>query len=158
MIKRHRVGPSTVIVLMFLIPACSTGGERALGGDRLPVQNPSESYGHTTEDVEGVLTLESTGCWTIDLGDGKRLAVFPAGFTKDVTGQHMRSSDGAVVVGSGDRVAAQGGTVPAAGFPGMPDGYWGNYLSFCKPAIEEFVVMDGILGVNSRLRSAESRP
>lgn len=33
----------------------------------------------------------------------------------------MKSSDGAVVVGSGDRVAARGGTVPAAGFPGVPD-------------------------------------
>lgn len=123
------------------------GRRRSPGGDGLPVQNPSESYGNTSQVIDGVLTLESNGCWTIDLGDGKRLAVFPAGFTKNESGLLMSSQDGEIAVASGDEVTARGGVVPAAGFPGVPDGYWGNYLSFCKPDIEEFVVMDEIVRV-----------
>ncbi|MGB8362746.1 MAG: hypothetical protein WCE80_15205 [Acidimicrobiia bacterium] len=149
MIKRHQVGLSTVIVLMVLITACSTGGERALGGDGLPVQNPSKSYGHTTGEVESVLTLESTGCWTIDLGDGKRLAVFPAGFTKDETGRHMRSSDGAVVVGGGDKVAAPGWRRPVRRLSRGARRLLGQLPDVLEPAIEEFVVMDERLGVKS---------
>lgn len=149
MMRLHSVRSATAIVLIFLMTACSTGGEQALGGDGLPVKNPSESYGHTVGVIDGVLTLEPNGCWTIDLGDGERLAVFPTGFTKDESGRLMSSEDGEIEVGSGDEVTARGGVAPAAGFPGVPDGYWGGYLSFCKPAIEEFVVMDEILRVTS---------
>ena len=147
MIKPHSLRFATAIVLLFLVTACSTGGEDALGGDGLPVKSPSETYEHTVGVIDGVLTLEPNGCWTIDLGDGKRLAVFPTGFTKDDSGSLMASADGEIAVGSGDEVTARGGVAPAAGFPGVPDGYWGNYLTFCKPAIEEFVVMDEILRV-----------
>lgn len=136
------------VILTTALTACNSAGTEALGGDGLPVQNASESYGHESAELTGIVTLEPNGCWTIDIGDGKRLLVFPEGFTKDDSGMLMRSSDGAIDIGSDDEITAMGGVVAASDFPGIPDGYWGGYLTFCKPPIEEFVVVDEFFSID----------
>ena len=80
---------------------------------------------------------------TIDLGDGDRLIVFPPAYTM--------ASDGAAMVAPGgssfsDRVGVDAicGIVPTEGFPGVPDGFWGNYFDFCDPGTSEVVVVDGL--------------
>lgn len=37
------------------------------------------------------------------------------------------------------------GTIRCEAMPGVPDGFWGNYLTFCAPEIGEFVVIDLLL-------------
>lgn len=132
-----------------VLAACSDEGEEALGGDGLPVKNPAESYGNTSAPISGEITLESSGCWTIEIGGGAALVVFPEGWLEDGTGAAMTSPDGALSVASGDTVDGVGGSVPAETFPGVPDGYWGNYLAFCEPAVHKFVVLDEILSVDT---------
>ena len=139
-------GRSIAVLVAIALAGCSTGGE-AVGGDALPVQDPSEDYGHESGDIGGTVALDEGGCWTIDLGDGERLLVFPAGYTMHADGSLMLSPDGTVDVGDGDVIAARGGVVAAKDFPGVPDGYWGNYLDFCQPPIEELVVVDEIVTV-----------
>ncbi len=152
--NRNLMVMATVAVLIFGLAACGEGSSlfstvdagvdpsSNLGGDGLPVQVSGEDYGHRPVLLTGVLTLQDGGCWAIDLGDGPRLVVFPAGYTKPADdGAVMRGPDGTIVA-SGMVVDVVGGVVPVAGFPGVPDGYWGNYLSFCRPAIQEFAVLD----------------
>ncbi len=113
-----------------------------LGGDRLPVQQPGEDYGHQSVLLTGTIGLQDDGCWTIDLGDGARLVVLPPGYTMDSdNGSVMVGPDGTVVENA-MVVDAVGGVVPVSLFPGVPDGYWGNYLTFCRPELQEFVVLD----------------
>ncbi len=146
-----------VTCLSIVVAACGTGPESTgstvppettttisnLGGDRLPVQIPEEDYGHFAGSLDGTLHLQTNGCWTVDLGDGDRLVVFPADYT--------RAADGAAMVGPGGasfsegvEVDAIGGIVPAEGFPGVPDGFWGNYFEFCASDATEVVVVDGM--------------
>jgi hypothetical protein len=122
-------------------PAVTTTTTSNLGGDGLPVQVPEEDYGHFAGSLTGTLHLRSNGCWTVDLGDGDRLIVFPP--------DHSLASDGAAMVGPGGAsfsdgmdVDAIGGIAPAEGFPGIPDGFWGNYFAFCDLAASEVVVVD----------------
>lgn len=144
----HTSRRSAVLALAIALVACTGTVEETVGGDGLPVQNPAETYGHDPVEVSGTVTLEPNGCWTIDLGDGKRLLVFPAGYTMDNELALMLSPDGRVDVGDGDRIIALGGVVAAEGFPGVPDGFWGNYLAFCGPELEEFAVVDEITSVD----------
>ncbi|CAN5859181.1 hypothetical protein BH23ACT4_BH23ACT4_02770 [soil metagenome] len=124
------------------VPSETTTTISNVGGDRLPVQIPDEDYGHFAASLTGTLHLESNGCWTIDLGDGPRLIVFPPGFTQDAEdGSVMVAPDGSAF-SDGMDVDATGGIVPTDGFPGVPDGYWGNYLGFCDPDTPEVVVVD----------------
>jgi len=143
----HWIGRSLLLFMALALAACSPA-EEAVGGDALPVQHPSETYGHANGEIAGTVTLEDNGCWMLDLGDGKRLLVFPTGYTMHPEGSLMLSADGTVDVGNGDSITARGGVVSADGFPGVPDGFWGNYLAFCQPPIEEFVVVDEILAVD----------
>ena len=115
-----------------------------LGGDRLPVQQPGEAYGHQPVPLTGLIVLQDDGCWTVDLGDGARLVVFPPGYTQHPdNGSVMVGPDGTIVE-SATVIDAVGGVVPTARFPGVPDGYWGNYLTFCRPEVQEFVVLDAL--------------
>lgn len=151
--------PVRIALLLFLsiaAAACAAGPELGattvpsettttisnLGGDGLPVQIPDEEYGHFPGALTGSLALESNGCWRIDLGDGPRLVVFPPGYTQDpADGSLMVSPDGSTFT-DGMEVDATGGIVRTDGFPGTPDGYWGNYLDFCDPGATEMVVVD----------------
>ncbi|HWB87745.1 MAG TPA: hypothetical protein VG872_00875 [Acidimicrobiia bacterium] len=139
---------SVVLALTLALVACTGAAEETEGGDGLPVQNPAETYGHDSAEISGTVTLEPNGCWTIDLGDGKRLLVFPAGYTMDNELALMLSPDGQVDVGDGDLITGLGGVVSAEGFPGVPDGFWGNYLAFCEPEIGAFAVVDEITSVD----------
>lgn len=154
MLKRNLMAVATLAVLILGLAACGEGPSSSssagadsgslsnLGGDRLPAQVPGEDYGHHPVQLTGVIALQAGGCWTIDLGDGARPVVFPAGYTKPPDdGAVMEGPDGQTVE-SGMAVDALGGVVPAVVFPGVPDGYWGNYLSSCDPEIQEFVVLD----------------
>lgn len=66
--------------------ACSVGTEgdcnQALGGDRLLIKMASEVYPGTDTELTGVASPDDNGCWIVDIGDGKRLVVFPEGFAK----------------------------------------------------------------------------
>jgi len=146
---------ATLLATLLLLAACGTPGARPeqpvanlpkpqnLGGDGLPVQVPGEDYGRRPRALTGQLRLESNGCWTIVIDGVSRLVVFPSDFAKP-------ADDGSVLVGedyvarSGAEVDARGAVVPAAGFPGVPDGFWGNYLAFCDPIEREFVVLDEV--------------
>lgn len=152
--NRNLMVMTTAAALIVGVAACGEGSSSSstvsagvdtssnLGGDRFPVQISGEDYGHRPVLLTGVLTLQDGGCWAIDVGDGPRLVVFPTGFTKPPDdGAVMRGPDGTTVA-SGMAVDAMGGVVPVAGFPGVPDGYWGNYVGFCGPAIREFAVLD----------------
>lgn len=122
----------------------NVGSSSNLGGDGLPVQQPGESYGHTSESLVGTLTQQANGCWTADLGDLPRLVIFPIGYSKPAgNGRVMEAPDG-TTIRSGMAFDGQGGIVPARSFPGVPDGYWGNYLTFCEPELQEFLVLDSI--------------
>lgn len=113
-----------------------------VGGDRLPVQSPDEDYGHFPTPLTGRAALESNGCWQIDLGDGPRLLIFPQDFVKPASdGSLMEAPDG-VRVSNGMNLDAAGGLVQSVSLPGGPDGYWGSYLEFCRPARPEVVVLD----------------
>lgn len=124
-------------------PAETTSTTSNLGGDRLPVQIPDEDYGHFAGSVTGTLHLQSNGCWTVDLGDGDRLIVFPPDYTLASDGAAMMSPGGASF-GDGLDVDAIGGIVPADGFPGVRDSFWGNYFEFCDPDASEVVVVDEV--------------
>ncbi|MEX0796463.1 MAG: hypothetical protein WD274_07200 [Acidimicrobiia bacterium] len=144
-----------VICLSIVVAACGAGPESTgstvpaettttisnLGGDRLPVQIPGEEYGHFAASLTGTLHLQSNGCWTVDLGDGDRLVVFPPDYTLASDGAAMMGPGG-VSFSDGMAVDAIGGIVPTEGFPGVPDGFWGNYFEFCDPAAAEAVVVD----------------
>lgn len=144
-----------VTSLSIVVAACGAGPESAgstapaetttttsvLGGDRLPVQIPGEDYGHFAGFLTGTLHLQSNGCWTVDLGDGDRLLVFPPDYAMASDGTTMIAPDG-TGFSDGVDVDAMGGIVPVEGFPGVPDGFWGNYLEFCDAAASEVVVVD----------------
>ncbi len=123
------------------VPAETTTTVSNLGGDRLPVQNPDEDYGHFAGSLTGTLHLQTNGCWTLNLGDGDRLIVFPPDYTLASEGEAMMGP-GDVSFSDGLEVDAIGGIVPAQGFPGVPDGFWGNHFEFCDPTGSEVVVVD----------------
>ncbi|MDF1596781.1 MAG: hypothetical protein P1T08_11940 [Acidimicrobiia bacterium] len=122
----------------------NVGSSSNLGGDGLPVQQPGESYGHSSESLVGTLAQQANGCWTADLGDLPRLVVFPMGYSKPADGGSVMQGPDGTTIRSGMAFDAKGGIVPAQGFPGVPDGYWGNYLTFCDPELQEFLVLDSI--------------
>ena len=147
--KRVSVLIALALVTTSLASACTAGsegdGEQALGGDRLPVKVASEVYPETDTELTGVASLDDDGCWMVDIGDGKRLLVFPEGFVEDESGAAMVSSDGSQRVTSGSQLAFIGGPFVAEAMPEVPDGFWGNYLAFCAPEVGEFVVIDLLL-------------
>jgi hypothetical protein len=128
--------------LLILAVACSS--ESNMGGDGLPVQNPSESYGHSAEPITGTLTLDSKGCWFLNVDDVEHLIVFPRGFTQASEGVAMVGPDGTRFA-PGSAVSGSGGVVSIDGFPGVPDGYWGGYFVFCKPDPAEVLVIDSMV-------------
>jgi hypothetical protein len=123
------------------VPSETTSTTSNLGGDRLPVQIPGEEYGHYAGSLAGTIHQQDNGCWTVDLGDGDRLVVFPPDFTKAADGAAMVGPGGASF-SDGTEVDAVGGIVGTEGFPGVPDGFWGSYFEFCEAAKPEIVVVD----------------
>ena len=139
-------GPSTTIPATLpttTVPSTTEAPRSNLGGDRLPVQVPGEAYGHYPTMLTGVVDLETNGCWTIDLGDGPHLVVLPAGYVIADTGVNWRGPDGTVIE-AGMAVDALGGLAPVANFPGIPDGFWGNYRAFCGDTDDVVVVLDSV--------------
>lgn len=121
------------------VPAETTSTTSNFGGDRLPVQIPEEDYGHFAGSLTGTIHQQANGCWTVDLGDGNRLLVFPPDYTMAADGAAMMSPGGASF-SDGAEVDGFGGIVPVEGFPGVADGFWGNYFEFCDAS--EVVVVD----------------
>lgn len=79
-----------------------------------------------------------------DIDRQTHLVVFPVGYTE-------LADDGSVMLApNGTRVAdgmsfeGTGGLVPKLGFPGVPDGYWGNYIAFCDSEAPEILVLDSV--------------
>lgn len=126
------------------VPSETTTTISNVGGDGLPVQVADENYGHFAGSLTGTLHLQSNGCWTVDLGDRDRLIVFPPDYTLDSDGPKM-VSPGDSSFTDGIEVDATGGIVLIEGFPGVPDGYWGNYFEFCDPAATDVVVVDELV-------------
>jgi hypothetical protein len=120
----------------------------SLGGDRLPVQVEGEVYPETDTELGGIASLHENGCWTLDIGDGDRLLVFPEGFVKDETGSMMVSPDQSQQIGDGSHLTFVGARATVDAMPGGLDGFWGNHLAFCEPELGEFVVVDVLLGVS----------
>ena len=114
-----------------------------LGGDGQPVQNPSEEYGHFPTSLAGNLELEDNGCWFLSLGGRSEIIVFPEGFTRGTNGISMVDPAGNAYT-SGQAIDALGGSVGAASMPGVPDGFWGNYIEFCAPTADVVVVVDAL--------------
>lgn len=150
--RRDLLWTSALAMSALFIGACgvpasnegpTTTNASNLGGERLPVQIPEEDYGHAHASLTGRLNLGSNGCWTIDLGDGPRPVIFPAGFTESEDGSAMLAPDASSFVDD-TAVDASGGIVGSQTLPGGPDGFWGNYLAFCEPDREEVVVADSI--------------
>lgn len=112
-----------------------------LGGDGLPVQQEGEEYGHFPSPISGALELEDNGCWKISLGGESRLVAFPVGYDKGSDGVSMVSPTEQVFT-DGQTVDALGGLAAVTGIPGVPDGYWGGYITFCDPEATEIVVLD----------------
>ena len=156
--KRRRRLATCAVILTVLTVACSAdplGGqstvisfippEPALGGDGLPVLNPNQILARTPVPVEGEFNLEANGCWTADLGDGfTRVVVFPVGFEKPSdNGAAMRGADGTII--TDDMLFDGSGAVsPVSTLPGYPDGFWGNYVSFCDPNALEVLVLSEV--------------
>lgn len=112
---------------------------------RLPVQVTGQSYGHRSVPLVGLLDLTDGGCWTLDLEDSvTRLVVFPEGYARTADDPTVMVSPQGTRLAAATLVDAVGGVVPADEFPEVPDGFWGNYLAFCSPAVEEFVVLDEV--------------
>jgi hypothetical protein len=136
-----------VIAIALVAASCGTAAGAPtttanLGGDGLPVQAAGENFGHTPGPLTATFNLEQNGCWTADAGGGPQLVVFPAGYAKPLdNGLVMVGADGTTVV-SGRRYAGIGGAAAVDGVPGVPDGYWGNYLAFCDPGASLLLVFD----------------
>ena len=155
--RRNLLAAATTIALATLLVACAEGAVPAttpdstttttkqsdLGGDGLPVQLPTEEYGHFPASITGELLHESNGCWAISLGGEKRVIIFPEGFTKSSDGMAMVSPSGTRFEG-GAIVDATGSPTQVASLPGGSDGFWGNYMVFCDPTASEVVVVDGL--------------
>jgi hypothetical protein len=159
-----RVSPVTVLMVgLFLVASACGGGAGVsastssstttprtdttasnIGGDGLPVQVRGETYGHHATPLSGRIELEPNGCWTIDLGDGPRLAIFPEGYVKDASDATRLVATNAMDIVDGVSLDARGGLIPAEALPAVPDGYWGGYLAFCKPVRNEVVVLDSV--------------
>jgi len=135
-----------------LITACSlfettTAPSSNVGGDALPVQQPGEDYDIDPAPLSGTVILAPNGCWYADVGDGPRILMFPAGYTQDaVDGSIMCSPDGTAIT-DGVVFDGAGEMVRTANIPGGPDGYWGNYLSFCQPELDGVVILDSLNAV-----------
>ncbi len=154
--KAYAFRLQTLGVMATILVACSLAGTTSttssnLGGDRLPVQRPEETYPHTVTELGGTLILNSNGCWFVDLGDQERLVVFPVGYTRP-------ASDGSVMVGpedvvlhGGTQIKAQGGAIAIDLIPGGRDGFWGGYVDFCSPEADEMIVLDSLTVVGGRL-------
>jgi hypothetical protein len=125
--------------------AVTTTTEANLGGDGLPVRVPGKDYGHHPTALTGTLVLEPSGCWTVDLGDFPRIVMFPEGFTRlELDGSVMVSPDGSTFL-PWMAVDARGGIVAAGSLPGVPDGFWGNYLAYCASPSDQVVVLDSVV-------------
>ena len=143
------LGMATCLVLAASCATEPTSGDDNTGGHALPVQIAGESYGHTSGDIDGIVTLEANGCWTIDTGEGSQLVIFPRGFRQDeVNGSVLQSFDGSVRIRDGSQIHGVGGVASVVDFPGVPDGFWGSYLGFCGPDQTVVVVFDSITDVN----------
>ena len=115
-----------------------------LGGDRLPVQVPSEPITHASVPIRGTFTLEANGCWIVDLGDQPRIAVFPEGTTKPADDGAVLVVPEGVVVESGTAFDGSGGVALVDDLPGGEDGFWGSYVAFCESDAVEVAVLDHV--------------
>jgi len=131
-----------IVVVVLGLAAC--GNESTIAGDRLPVQQPGEDYGHQSVPLTGLILLQDDGCWTVDLGDGDRLVVFPQGFTQDPNDGSLIVGPDGTIVQSATVIDAMGGVVPSSQLADGSDGYWGGYLAFCNPEVQDFVVLDAL--------------
>lgn len=113
------------------------------GGEAFPVQLPDENYGHFPFALSGDLSLDDRGCWTIAFAGEERLLIFPMGFTLASDGSTTVSPTGEGFA-SGQSVDMTGGLTATSSLPGVPDGFWGNYLSFCDPNANEVVIVDDL--------------
>jgi hypothetical protein len=103
------------------------------------VQVPGETYGHHPTLLTGVIGQKPNGCWTIDLGAGPQLVVFPAGFIAAPDDASVFQGPDGTLVTAGMAVDGRGGIAPVETFPDVPDGFWGNYRTYCDRDTATFV-------------------
>jgi len=114
-----------------------------VGGEAEPVQRPSEDYPHNAQPIEGTIDRHADGCWTIDIGEGSIVAIFPSGTETTQLPASVVTSAGTEIP-SGERIVGTGGTLAASDLPGAPDGFWSNYLAFCDPSASRVFVIDAL--------------
>lgn len=115
-----------------------------VGGEVEPVQRAGESYPHPAGSINGLIELQSSGCWTIDTGDGPQIAIFPLGYELTYTDEWMLGPAGKADISSGTTIDGIGGPAEVGSLPGGSDGFWGNYVSFCDPSASHVVVLDAV--------------
>ncbi len=150
MSRLHRRSASLVVLLSSVITGCAGVGisESNLGGDGLPVQIESQPIPHRSEPVEGVIQLHDDGCWAAEIDATELLTILPVGFAEPPDdGAVMCSPDGTRFV-DGMVFEGFGAVVPIELLPGVPDGFFGGYLSFCDPEAQQVIVLDSIRPVS----------
>ena len=134
-----------VLALMSLVvTACgseATESPTSAGeaGSDLPTRRAGEPYGYSAALVSGVLT-DGGDCWVVDLGDGPRPVVFPAGFEAGGEGE-VRNDE--AVLRSGMAVDGTGGLVRFGELPTRADGSL-DALDGCVTNARHAVVFEDI--------------
>lgn len=151
--RRPLARTAALTVTVLVATGCGLPGSSAIsttttgadpGGDRLPVQVPGESYGHHPRPLTGTLAYDESGCWSLDLGDGPRIVVFPEGFSSSEHDSSIMIGPDGESYGNGTEIDALGGIIASETLPNGSDGYWGDYLAFCSPERDEVVVTDSL--------------
>lgn len=129
-----------------LLVGCSgdSGSSDNKGGGPLPNQRAGETYPGARAEVAGQVLLTGNGCLYVVVDGVRRFAVWPAGAVQDKDdATAVRLVDGPQIR-PGDSVNGSAALMPAGDLAGMPDGYWGQQVTFCAPEDAEVLVLDTV--------------
>lgn len=139
---RGRAARAVGLVLAAVVGAgCGPVGDSSAGFG-MPTQPRDRPVPGERTDVEGVLRVESNGCFTLELEDGaRRWVVWPPGTGMDDDGVVLGRSSR---VADGDRLTGTGALVDAAALPDWEnaDSYFRAFGSFCEAGETGVVVLD----------------
>jgi hypothetical protein len=96
----------------------------------IPTQNPGETIAGARTDIEGVLRVESNGCFTLELPGGeRRWVIWPEGTLQ----ADSRVTFDEVSLSDGDGLVGVGALVTPDAIPGWADfdGYTHSLGEFC---------------------------
>lgn len=122
----------------------TTTASSNIGGEVVPVQRVDERYPHPSGAISGVIDLQPNGCWTIDVGEGPQLALFPVGYEMTNVDEWTMGPAGGPNIPSGTTIGAVGGPTEVGSLPGGSAGFWANYLAFCDPSASHVIILDEV--------------